>query len=396
MLLPLMDNLGSHQIVESLPSFTLAEAVQNTELSLASDKSFNVKNPATTTWVNIAFIIYLSVTGTLLLRLLIGFIKALRIKKQSFTKRIDNTVVHFHQRVHEPMTIFNNIYMPLDWHTNVPKYVINHEKAHVQQLHAFDLLLGEIASVIFWFNPIVYFIKNAQRLNLEYLADQAVLEQSRDKLKYQSALLSHVIGKGDSKLLSLNFSDPLKNRIEMMNKRKSSKWLKALLFGCVPIALLLLAMTNRTEATKPITASVQPFIEKFAEKPSAMPLNESDIIKISSGFGNQMHPTLKVKKFHTGIDLVAKPGTPIFATADGEVVIATSDEDRGNYVQLKHSEIYQTQYAHMSRFVVVAGESIKKGQIIGYVGNSGKSTGPHLHYEIHKNGIAINPSLEGC
>jgi len=124
--------------------------------------------------------------------------------------------------------------------------------------------------------------------------------------------------------------------------------------------------------------------------PAIQPISNKDMV-ISSGFGYRIHPIYKIKKFHYGLDFIAKTGTPIHSTGDGYVTEAYKSIDFGNVVEIYHGNGYSTLYAHMNKFKVVPGQKIKRGQIIGFVGNTGLSTGPHLHYEVHKDGQAQNP-----
>ena len=114
--------------------------------------------------------------------------------------------------------------------------------------------------------------------------------------------------------------------------------------------------------------------------------------RLSSSFGKRKHPILGFTKMHTGTDFAAPTGTPILASGDGLVVRAQWCGGGGNCVKIKHNRVYQTVYAHMSKFArgIKKGARVKQGQIIGYVGSTGLSTGPHLHYEVIENGIKIN------
>lgn len=130
----------------------------------------------------------------------------------------------------------------------------------------------------------------------------------------------------------------------------------------------------------------------FAAIPAIQPISNKQLIRLASGFGFRTHPVYKVKKFHSGIDFSAPIGTPIYATADGKVSKAKSRfSGYGKLVEINHGFGYKTRYAHMHDFEVREGQNVKRGQIIGYVGNTGLSTAPHLHYEIIKNGKKINP-----
>ena len=132
--------------------------------------------------------------------------------------------------------------------------------------------------------------------------------------------------------------------------------------------------------------------EMLACIPAILPLKEVDLHHISSTFGYRPDPIYKVPKFHSGMDFSASIGTEVYATGDGVVErVEETYWGYGNLVTLNHGYGYKTQYAHLSEFGVKLGEKVKRGQVIGYVGNTGKSTGPHLHYEVLKNGEATDP-----
>lgn len=130
----------------------------------------------------------------------------------------------------------------------------------------------------------------------------------------------------------------------------------------------------------------------LAHLPAIQPVSNKDLTRIASGFGNRIDPHYKTPSMHWGIDFTAKTGTEIYATADG--VVKVSGRNRGgfgNHVRIEHGFGYLTLYGHMSQVAVKKGQRVKRGDVIGYVGSTGKSTGPHLHYEVHKNGHPIDP-----
>lgn len=126
--------------------------------------------------------------------------------------------------------------------------------------------------------------------------------------------------------------------------------------------------------------------------PAICPLANKDIKRIGSGFGYRFHPVLHVMKLHTGVDISAKTGTPIYASGDGIVFQANSTSGGyGKVVRINHGYNYITVYAHMSKIEVAKGEMVKRGQLIGRVGSTGRSTAPHLHYEVRINNNPVNP-----
>ena len=130
----------------------------------------------------------------------------------------------------------------------------------------------------------------------------------------------------------------------------------------------------------------------YRAMPAIQPVSNKELRRLSSGFGPRLDPMLKVKRMHWGTDFSAPQGTPIYATADGRISVQQKlSTNIGWYIKIDHGFGFETLYGHMSRFNVKKGEFVKRGQIIGYVGNTGKSTAPHCHYEVHKNGKKVNP-----
>jgi murein DD-endopeptidase MepM/ murein hydrolase activator NlpD len=113
---------------------------------------------------------------------------------------------------------------------------------------------------------------------------------------------------------------------------------------------------------------------------------------LTSTFGMRMHPILGYSRMHQGVDFGAPMGAPIVAATDGVIAFAGRHGGHGNYVRISHSGGIATGYAHMSRIIAKVGERVRQGQLIGYVGSTGLSTGPHLHYEMYRGGRPINPT----
>jgi murein DD-endopeptidase MepM/ murein hydrolase activator NlpD len=139
---------------------------------------------------------------------------------------------------------------------------------------------------------------------------------------------------------------------------------------------------------EPVIAYSSPVPLRAISVPSRMPLEGA---ALTSGFGMRNHPVLGGRRQHQGIDLAAPSGTPVYATADGVVGRADWYSSYGLFISINHGASMETRYAHLSRLAVTAGDNVKKGDLIGYVGSTGRSTGPHLHYEVRVEGLAVNP-----
>ena len=119
-----------------------------------------------------------------------------------------------------------------------------------------------------------------------------------------------------------------------------------------------------------------------------MPLRNS---KLTSGYGMRNHPVLRKRRRHNGVDLAAPTGTPVYATADGMITRANWFSSYGLFIRIDHGADLETRFAHLSRIAVASGQRVRKGELIGFVGSTGRSTGPHLHYEVRVGGVAVNP-----
>ena len=132
--------------------------------------------------------------------------------------------------------------------------------------------------------------------------------------------------------------------------------------------------------------------DQLASVPAIQPIANKDLTRTASGWGYRIHPIYKIRKFHYGIDFTAPTGTEVYATGDGKVSrIDRSRRGYGNRLVIDHGYGYETLYAHLDGFNVKSGQTVKRGDVIGYVGSTGLSTAPHLHYEVHLNRKKVNP-----
>lgn len=162
------------------------------------------------------------------------------------------------------------------------------------------------------------------------------------------------------------------------------------------IAQSMSTLANRMKYEQKSYDDIQKMIankqQLLASTPAIQPVSNKDLTRVASGYGYRIDPIYKTTKFHAGLDFTAPQGTPIYATANGTVEVAGFTEGGyGNHVVINHGYGYQTLYGHMFKVKTHVGEVVKRGEVIGYVGSTGKSTGPHCHYEVHKNGVPVDP-----
>ncbi len=162
------------------------------------------------------------------------------------------------------------------------------------------------------------------------------------------------------------------------------------------ITKTLAALDSRISFQEQSYKEINEFIKNkeqlLACTPAIQPVSNADLKRVASGFGYRIDPIYKTPRFHAGLDFTAPQGTPIYATANGVIRTAgNKGNGYGNYVEINHGYGYRTLYAHMYKVKVKVGDRVNRGEVIGYVGNTGKSTGPHCHYEVHKNGQRIDP-----
>ena len=157
------------------------------------------------------------------------------------------------------------------------------------------------------------------------------------------------------------------------------------------IEVLSKQMVVQSKSLDEIVSLAKEKEKMLASIPAIQPVKNEDLKRMASGFGMRLHPILKSWRMHNGMDFTSPKGTPIFASGNGKIKKAHRSATFGKVVYIDHGYGYETIYAHMSKIVAKRGQKVKRGDIIGYVGNTGRSAAPHLHYEVHKNGRPVNP-----
>lgn len=164
----------------------------------------------------------------------------------------------------------------------------------------------------------------------------------------------------------------------------------------------LIGLTNRLEKLSGLVEKQNKSFDELSELaknktvflasiPAIQPVSNKDLTRVASGYGYRIHPIFKTHKFHSGIDFTAPRGTPIYATGNGTVTVAENGSGYGNHVVINHGFGYSSLYAHMSKIVARPGKKVKRGELIGYVGSTGTSTAPHVHYEVMRGDRKVNP-----
>jgi len=187
-------------------------------------------------------------------------------------------------------------------------------------------------------------------------------------------------------------------RVKDMERRKEVKLVQSMGEDALIISIntqlnrLALLEAYQLKSFDEITRLVKNKEVWLASMPSIQPISNKNLTRIGSGFGYRIDPVYKDRRAHKGVDFASPLGTPIYATGNGKVVDAGfSTGGHGNRVVINHGFGYQTLYGHMYRIKARVGDEVKRGEVIGYVGSTGKSTGPHVHYEVHHNGVEVDP-----
>jgi len=226
-------------------------------------------------------------------------------------------------------------------------------------------------------------------------------ELQQELLDHLSCLIENHIAQGQSfaEASNMAFATFEKDEIQDLNEtiislHKKTSFMKIFVLSCTLLTLSIatffhLNHLEKEPTTIHVVESLLPDLP-IIDPPSIHPVPGH--LKQTAGFGMFMHPFKKVKQMHRGIDIVAPLGTPIVATADGIVTTATNKEaGYGLHIVIQHDDFYSTFYAHLSKLLVMDGQEVKKGNVIGLVGSTGLSTGPHLHYEVRKDEEKVDP-----
>ena len=226
-------------------------------------------------------------------------------------------------------------------------------------------------------------------------------ELMNEKLSQVSAVLDNVQDRDDNIYRVIFEADPIPSSIRKAGIGGVNRYEK--LEGYNNSELIISTAQKLDKISKQLYIQSKSFDEviematkksdMLASIPAIQPVTNKELKRLSSGYGRRIDPYYKKPKFHYGVDFSAPKGTPIYATGNGTVKkTKKSRRGFGNHIVIDHGYGYESLYAHMQKYTVRRGQKVKRGDLIGYVGNSGKSTAPHLHYEVHKDGKKVNPA----
>lgn len=372
--------------VVKIPAYSLPDLPFVEPFVTQTESVMRVSAPsASLSIVTLLVIVYVIGIALRLIQMTVSIARILKLKQEGrvlFYRNIK--VVKTNTTV--PFSFFNYVFLPeaLD-----DPGILEHEVAHVRQYHWVDLLFVELVSVIHWFNPLMIFYKRSLKQQHEYLADQSAILSKVDLSEYLMSIKKQIELAVPALLISQFYFQSIKNRINMMTKKRTSVFGLSTYTIVLPLILfLLMAFSSRKDFQREVHGEIG-----FNQDPLSLvlPIDKSNNFVLESGYGERMHPVLGVKRLHTGIDLIANEGVPVIAAEDGVVVKAQMADAWGNIIVIQHEGTYSTSYSHLKSMKVTIGNSIKKGQVIGLVGNTGLSTKYHLHFELLENNKAIDP-----
>lgn len=313
-----------------------------------------------------------------------------RLRRCCYLSTYEACTLAVSDRVREPFSFWRTIFMNR-WFTGAEReQVLVHELSHVRHRHTAERLVLELLRCIFWFNPFTYLAARWLTEVQEWEADGDVLGRGYDIYEYRTIILRQLFGYNPDITCGLN-NQITKKRFLMMTDFRRDKLSFIRLGAAVPLVTGMILAFGCVNASADTSAADTP-----ARTASAVaiefykPCNGGEI---RGAFGNRVHPVSGKEMMHEGVDIALDEGAPVFAVADGVVKsVSLGDAIWGNSVVISHAEGYESRYAHLSQADVAEGSSVSGGGMIGKAGSTGRVTGPHLHFELRRDGIATDPS----
>lgn len=263
---------------------------------------------------------------------------------------------------------------------------------------SFSIILGFIFFLIFSRFVDTPDEKKEKSANVDLSAE---LDNLNQRVSALSNELNKIRIKDNTVYRSIYESEPVNEKVWQQNFEQSEKYNE---LRKLPNSELLVELSSRLDQLQnrfkvqnqsfdQLLSMAQNKKEYLSRIPAIQPVANKKLDHIGSGFGYRTDPFYRTQRFHAGIDFTAPRGVEVYATADGTIEQVTSEIwGYGQHIIINHGNGFKTLYGHLSKFKVKRGQKVTRGQLIGLVGSTGKSTGPHLHYEVHKNGEKLNPA----
>ncbi len=256
------------------------------------------------------------------------------------------------------------------------------------------------ATIIVWFAYTYFDSPKEKYLKNQLSETELEMDYMNNKLDTMGLIMSELSERDDNIYRVIFEAEPVSRneriagiggseRFDRLNKLDNATLLKN---TAMKLELIKRQMVIQSKSFDEIVGLISDKENLLAHTPSIQPVSNKDLERIASGFGWRIHPIYKFAKFHEGLDFTAPKGTEVFATADGTIEQADNNSSGyGNVIVIDHGYGYKSRYAHLTSFKIRNGQKVKRGELIGLVGNTGLSTAPHLHYEVEKNGVRLDP-----
>jgi len=259
---------------------------------------------------------------------------------------------------------------------------------------------GLVSGLIFFFLFLQFFdppqTKRLKRQNEQLLSQYNLMNKDFEKV---SKVLEDIQNRDDNIYRVIFEAEPIPSSVRMAGFGGANRYSK---LEDMDNSELIISTTRKLDIlSKQVFVQAKSYDDvakmamnkekMIASMPSIMPVSNRDLKQTASGWGMRIHPIYKIPRFHYGMDFTAATGTDVFATGIGVVKSASRETGYGNIIVIDHGYGYETFYAHLSKINVQIGQKVNRGDVIGFVGSTGTSTAPHLHYEVSKNGTKVNP-----
>ena len=239
---------------------------------------------------------------------------------------------------------------------------------------------------------------NEQLLKRENLTLKTKWQILEDRIHHAFSELNGLIEKDDKTYRAILDTEPLSAEIREGGAGGSEKFdadeirnFPTLLYDYTILEKLKRKLEVEVQSFEELDDILNERVHMWASRPAIQPISNNQLDQLHMSYGARLHPIHKFVRDHNGLDFTAEKGTPVYATGDGKVGMAYFSSTYGNVVYIAHGHGYETRYAHLSKFAVQPGEAVKRGNIIGYVGSTGTSVSPHLHYEVLFRNQHVNP-----